>query len=193
MEIEEYINEFHERIPIYRNSLLKLRGGWKNDQPGLINLFGPLISRTYLIWLLDYLKQYTTDTSQLENDFLELDKYYMDYKEKNRDAYFLKIYSDFTTLVEGYHPDGVLVGGYTFETVIFKRTYIGMFSKELEGVFDTSKFMDTVEKLDIELKEKIKDAVKLKTYSPQDRPYAPREYWWLHLEDVYGSPEEIID
>jgi hypothetical protein len=192
MGIDVYIKGFYEKISIYRKELLKIKEGWKNDQPG-INLFGPLISRIYLIWLLDFIKQYTTDTLKLENDFLDLDRYFDDYKKKNRDEYYQKILSDFKWLVKDYRPEAVLNGGYTFETVIIDRTYTEMFSRELTGVFDVTENMDTVKKMDKVLKEKIKEAVEIKTYSPQDRPYAPREYWWLHLKDVYGTPEEIID
>jgi hypothetical protein len=96
-------------------------------------------------------------------------------------------------LIDSYKPDFVLESGYTFETMVEMRTYIEIFSKELEHVFDLSRDMEKVRGLDEAFKVKIKEAVKEKTYSPKDKLFAPGKYWWLHLEDVYGKQDEVID
>jgi hypothetical protein len=193
VEINEYIDLFYFYLSNYKEKLIKIKEGSKEKGQCGYYPFSPLISRTYGAWVLNFLITHKVDTSKLEIELREMDKDLLDYIKGNRTAYFENVYCDFKLLVKNYNMDGILESGYSFETTIIDRTYIEMFSKELENSYDIADDMNKVRKLDEVLKAMVKDAVIVKTYSPKDKPFAPREYWWLHLEDKYGKPEEIID
>lgn len=155
--------------------------------------FSPATVRYNLKWIIDYFEKNKVDTSRLKNDFFKEDNVLTEYKSSHKDTYYRNVYCDYQKLVENYDPDAILLDGYEFEYVICRRTDIENFARELDSVYDIKKEEDEVIKKDDVLKEKIKEAVSIKTYSPMDLPYAPEGYWWLHLEDVYGKPDEIID
>jgi hypothetical protein len=54
---------------------------------------------------------------------------------------------------------------------------------------DVSHYRERVAELDEEFKNSIPEAVKNQTYFPSDDEYTPKEYWWAHLEEVYGIPD----
>jgi hypothetical protein len=155
--------------------------------------FSPVTVRCSLIWIIKYLEKNKVDVSRLKNDFFKEDIVLTEYKSGHTDTYYRNVYCDYKKMVDKYDPDAVLLDGYEFEYVICRRTDIENMAQELEGIYDIEKEKDEVIKKDELLKEKIVEAVKVKTYSPMDLLYAPKEYWWLYLEDTYGKPEEIID
>lgn len=191
--MEEYVELFYFYLSNYKKELRKIKE--ESQEKGQCGYypFSPIIPRTYDVWVMDFLKAHNVDTSKPEKELLEIDKDLFDYVERNRATYFENVYCDLKKLIDCYKPDFVLESGYTFEAMVETRTYIEIFSMELEHVFDISEDLEKVRGLDEAFKIKIKEAVKEKTYSPKDKPFAPGKYWWLHLEDVYSKPKEIID
>ncbi len=193
MGIDEYVDLFNKYLLNLRDKLQKLNEKQKEDNKCGYYPFSPIISRTYSFWVLDFIKLYCNDIFDLEKEFNKTDEYFIKYKKDNKDEYLRNVYCDLKLLIQSYHPNSIVKSSYTFETNVTDRTYIEFFIKELEGNMDITKEKEMVRELDEILKERIKEAVKLKTYFPVDKPFAPREYWWLHLKDVYGTPDEFAD
>lgn len=77
--------------------------------------------------------------------------------------------------------------GYEFDIVRNVRTYIGILFEYLNEKFDVLDLRSKVNKLDSIFKRDIEEILKiLKINDEYSRalinvPYAPKEYWWLHL------------
>ncbi len=181
---------FWNKIGVYRNDLSMLKSG-VNEPLGV--LFAPLFDKKSLSWELTALEKQHYDVSELKKELSKVDDEFDEYIKNNKTTYYNRLYDALIVLINDYDPDGVLSGGYEFESVIEGRTDIEVILEELKDVFDLKGLIQKVTVLDRILQDKIQESIVEKTYAPEDVPYAPANYWWLHLEDAYGKPNEIID
>lgn len=184
------LEKFRNKIRVYRTDLDKVESG-RTESFGA--LLAPLFDRKTLAWEPESFKKENHDTSELQKELAEVNGRFDEYIANNRKTYYDRLYADLLTLIDGYDPDGILAGGYEFESVIEDRTDIEMIIEEIKDVFDLKDLICKVDALDRILADKIPGSIAGKTYSPEDVPYAPANYWWLHLEGVYGRPGEVID
>lgn len=182
--------KFRNKINVYQNDLKKLISGTGTS---FGTSFVPLLDRKTLSWELESFKKEHYDVSELQDELTRINDEFDEYIKNNKKAYYDRLYEDLFVLIGDYDPDGILAGGYEFESVIEDRTDIEIILEEIKDVFDLKDLIHKVNTLDRILLDKIPSSIVEKTYSPEDVPYAPANYWWLHLEDKYGKPEKIID
>jgi hypothetical protein len=192
MDIDEFTQWCNRLLKNFKEGVIKLERN-SYDRGAYFDYYNPLIVRSIISWKIRYLDTIGFDTSKLKNDFLMIDNEFNRYKKNNEEKYYDHIYNDFKALLAKYDPKIVPGSGYEFEYLLNRRTDIEILSNELKDRYDIKDYKDLIKELDKALIDNIKESIKEKVYSPIDDHCAPKEYWWLHLEDVYGKPEEIID
>lgn len=180
---------FLDKLGVYLNDISMLKSG-VNEPLGV--LFSPLFDKKSLSWELTAFEKQHYDVSELKKELSKVDDEFDEYIKNNKTSYFNRLYDTLIVLINDYNPDGVLSGGYEFESVIEGRTDIEVILEELKDEFDLKVLTQKVNDLDRILQDKIWESIVEKTYAPEDVSYAPEKYWWLHLENVYGKPSEAI-
>lgn len=189
MDKKQLIETFYKLLDGYKTSVDKMKnisGGKCGYQHS-----SPIGIRTKVVWIMGYLKKSGLDMLQLERDFKSIDDVFTEYKARNSAEYFQNVYCDFRSLVEHYDPSSILIDGYEFENEVLRRTDIEILYRELDGRYDVEALMKKVIGLDEILRKTIPEAIKSKTYAPEDRAYIPEDYWWRHLEKIYGKYDFI--
>jgi len=163
------------------------------------NLFVPIgfpfEARKSISWILDELQRRGEDISPYLKDLEPLDREHEEFIEKHLSVYLDQIEDNLKLNIGSLHPESTHDGGGgLFIGKINTRTGIESLVDELEKYHrDVSEYRKQIAVLDDVFKRLIPLAIKMKTYAPEDFPWAPKEYWWLHLEEQYGYPDEIID
>lgn len=190
LDLEEIANRY---IRYYKDSLnsIKEELGTKGAY-GAGNSFYPICYRKEISWIVSLLKENEHDILDFEKKIHDLDEEFNKYIDKNRVEYLDHLFADFKKLLKKYNPRAILIDGYEFEHITSARTYIEILTSELENHFDIEEHIDRIGGLDELLQDKIFESIEAGTYSPMDLPFAPKDYWWLHLEEVYGKPESDL-
>lgn len=168
--------------------------GVKNENcPGArvknIFFYESLVTQANIHWIVDALKKMHYDTAGLEKELAKLD---LKFNETYRtDKCRAQLFEELKNLIDEFNPEDIFLDGYEFENVINRRTDIQVLSEGLAQYFDLSEYTDRLKVLDEKLKACIIESIVKKTYSPDDLPFAPVNYWWLHLEEKYGKFKDV--
>lgn len=163
---------------------------WENGRFMLFYL--PFYTRQLISWVLGDMQRSGIDISSYLKDLEPLDRESEEFIKAHLDIYIKHVEGILQNRIEHF---GIThhFSRDSFWTKVGGRTYIEELLKELGKYRDINKYREQVEKLDKEFKDRIPKAIEDKTYFPSDNEYTPKEYWWAHLEEVYGIPEKGPD
>ena len=154
----------------------------------------PFTTRIFCSWILNELQRSGGDITPYLKDLEPLDRDVDVFVGQNLETYIIHIEDMLRLAIATLHPETVGDDGADlFEAKIGKRTHIEFLMNELGKYRDVTTYREQVAKLDEEFKKRIPEAVRQKTYLPNDFEWAPKEYWWLHLEEQYGYPDEFVN
>ena len=164
---------------------------WGSDQ--FVTIGFPFSTREVISEILVELQRQGDDIKPYLKDLEPLDRETDEFIQNHLDIYLEHVEAELQLFIRKFNPSN-FSDEWDFENCIGTRSSFESYLHELEKYhLDTREYRKQIIVLDEEFKRSIPLAVKEKLYLPNDQPWAPKEYWWLHLEEQYGYPDEFID
>jgi hypothetical protein len=158
-----------------------------------VNLGFPCEVQDAISGILTEINRQGDDVTPYLKDLEPLDREVEEFIKEHLDIYLEHLEAQLKKSIKKFVPSNYL-DEWDFENHIGIRSSFESYLHELEKYHrDTREYRKQITVLDEEFKRSIPLAVKEKLYLPNDQPWAPKEYWWLHLEEQYGYPDEFID
>ena len=152
-----------------------------------VHLYYPIYLRMGIGWELSYLKKRGNDVSGLEAALAPLDERFRHIRDAHLEKYVSQLLKILQRIIENLYPDHNIEDPDFFESYLRDRNQVEAIRQELEQFTDISKELEELRKKDEIFINLIPEAVRLKTYFPDDLVEAPPEIWWRHLEEKYGK------
>ena len=191
---EEIITVFFEfELESYEKGISKLEILLNSEESSLpkgiypAHIYYSIELRMYISWELSYLEKRENDISGLEAALAPLDERFHRIRDAHLEKYVSQLLKNLQSTIENLYPDYVIKDDDFFEAYLRDRNAIEAIRQELEQFTDISKELEELRKQDEIFINLIPEAVRLKTYFPDDLVEAPPEIWWRHLEEKYGK------
>ena len=185
---QEYREDYPYRISELKNNLGKK---WENNQ--VVHIGFPFVTRDGISGILNEFQRRGEDIKPYLKELEPFDREVEEFIQDHLNVYLEHVETQLTYMIKQFNPNNFL-DAWDFENDIGIRSSFESYLQELEkNGRDIREYRKQINKLDEEFRKNIPVAVKEKTYLPNDEPWSPKEYWWLHLEEQYGYPDEIID
>jgi hypothetical protein len=172
----------------YRIAEMKKELGKKLPNNNYKNFILPCHMRSYISWVLDEMQRRGEAISPYLKEIDPLDCESEEFIQQHLALYIQHVEGILQSSIRSFHPSDYS-DRWLFFTTVDKRTFIEHLLIELGKYRDVSHYREQMAQLDEEFQKNIPEAIKNETYFPSDTEYSPKEYWWKHLEEVYGVPE----
>ena len=152
-------------------------------------------SRRELTWTLNEFQRRGVDIQPYLKELEPLDREAEEFVQHHLEQYLDSLEKDLKTTINSISPENISFSSGLFISTMDRRYGIEGSIDQLEKYHrDVSLYRKQLSVLDEELKRQVLVAIQNKTFEPDiEDPIAPKEYWWLHLAEQYGYPDEIID